>query len=488
MSDFVVKLVVLLVFCGGLIGYGVYSGRRTKSSSDFNLGDKSAPGWVVALSERAAAESAWTLVGLPGFAFMFGLVSIWVALGLLLGNILAWTVIAKKMREEAEKYEAQTYVDWIAKRHHGSKAITAVRVVGSFIVIFLFAFYIDAQLIGGGKTLNSLFGLPAMIGVLLMVIVILPYAVYGGYNSVVYADAIQSALMIGALVISPLYGLWYIGHTPDVWQSSIFEALKLASPTHMSLTGGMEGFAAGFMIANNFAWVIAYLGGMPHLTTRFMSMKDEHNWKIGRNVAITWTFFGYFGAILIGLVGLAMYGPNGIADAEQIMPTVMLRLFPPVIAALFIVSAIAAMLSTADAMLLVTASEFTENILKPVFMKDKELSHKKALAISRFTMFVVCVCATALAFVLPSKMVYNIVAFAWAGLGNPFAVVTCASLFWKKFNGTAALWTMIIGFLGTICWYLSPLQAHIDCRLGGVFPAIIAAYVVTQMTKDNKEA
>ena len=183
-----------------------------------------------------------------------------------------------------------------------------------------------------------------------------------------------------------------------------------------------------------------------------------------------------------------MYGPNGIADAEQIMPTVMLRLFPPVIAALFIVSAIAAMLSTADAMLLVTASEFTENILKPVFMKDKELSHKKALAISRFTMFVVCVCATALAFVLPSKMVYNIVAFAWAGLGNPFAVVTCASLFWKKFNGTAALWTMIIGFLGTICWYLSPLQAHIDCRLGGVFPAIIAAYVVTQMTKDNKEA
>ena len=61
MSDFVVKLVVLLVFCGGLIGYGVYSGRRTKSSSDFNLGDKSAPGWVVALSERAAGCAVFPL-------------------------------------------------------------------------------------------------------------------------------------------------------------------------------------------------------------------------------------------------------------------------------------------------------------------------------------------------------------------------------------------------------------------------------------------
>ena len=482
MSDFVIKLIVLVVFIGSLLGYGIYHGRNTKSSSDFNTGGRSVPGWVAALSERAAAESAWTLVGLPGFAFMFGLISIWVALGLLLGNILAWTVIAKRMREEAEKYDAQTYVDWIAKRHAGSKAVTAVRVVGSFIVIFLFAFYIDAQLIGGSKTLHSLFGLPQTWGVFIFLAVILPYAVYGGFNSVVYADCIQSILMICALVIAPIYGLWYITDAPAVWQHSIFDALRLASPTHMSLTGGLTGVAAGFMIANNFAWVLAYLGGMPHLTTKFMAMKDEHNWRIGRNIAIAWTFFGYLGALLIGAIGLAIYGPTGIADAEQIMPIVMMRLFPPFIAAVFIVSAIAAMISTADSMLLVTASEFTENILKPVFLKGRDISYKKSLLISRITMLVVGGCALALAFILPSNMVYNIVAFAWAALGNPFAVVTCASLFWRKYTGTAALWTMIVGFLGTIAWHLSPFQAHIDSRLAGIIPAIITAYVVTRFT------
>ena len=490
MSDFAVKLAVLVVFIGSLLGYGIYHGRNTKSSSDFNTGGRSVPGWVAALSERAAAESAWTLVGLPGFAFMFGLVSLWVALGLLLGNILAWTVIAKRMREEAEKYDAQTYVDWIAKRHAGSKSITALRVVGSFIVIFLFAFYIDAQLIGGSKTLNSLFGLPQTLGVFLFLAIILPYAAYGGFNSVVYADCIQSVLMISALVVAPIYGLYYLSWAPDVWQRSIFDALRLASPTHMSLTGGLKGIAAGFMIANNLAWVIAYLGGMPHLTTKFMAMKDEHHWRVGRNIAISWTFFGYLGALLIGAVGLAIYGPGGIADAEQIMPTVMMRLFPPFIAAIFIVSAIAAMISTADSMLLVTASEFTENILKPVFLKGREISYKKSLLISRCTMLIVGLCALGLAFILPSKMVYNIVAFAWAALGNPFAVVTCASLFWKKYTGTAALWTMIVGFVGTICWHLSPMQAYIDSRLAGVFPAIITAYVVTQFTygKDGEQA
>lgn len=482
MSDFAIKITILLIYAFGLIGYGVYEGRKTKTATDFNLGGRSVPGWVAGLSERAAAESAWTLVGLPGYAFVAGFVSFWVALGLLIGNVLAWTVIARKMREEAEKYDAQTYVDWIAKRHKGSKSITAIRAVGSFIIIFLFAFYIDAQVIGGSKTLHSLFGLKETIGIILTIAVILPYATYGGFQSVVYADCVQSILMIGALIVAPLYGMYYITQAPDVWQSSISAAVRLASPTHMSFTGGLKGVAAGFMIANNIAWVIAYLGGMPHLTTRFMSMKDEANWRTGRNIAITWTLFGYLGAILIGFVGLAMWGPNGLKDPEQVMPLVMLKIFPPAIATVFITSAIAAMLSTADSMLIVTSSEFTENILKPILMKDKTLSASKELWISRCVMFTVGISALALAFILPSRVVYNIVSFAWAAMGNPFAVVTCLSLFWKKYTGTAALWTMIVGFVGTIAWQLSPLNAFVDARLAGVIPAVITAYVVTQTT------
>jgi sodium/proline symporter len=482
MSDFAIKLTVLVVYAVGLVAYGMYEGKKTKNVSDFNLGGREIPGWVAALSERAAAESAWTLIGLPGFAYMMGVVSFWVALGLLTGNILAWSVIAKRMREEAEKYDAHTFVDWIQKRHKNSKAVTAIRVVGSFIVIFLFAFYIDAQVIGGSKTLNTLFGLPERIGIILTLAIIIPYASYGGFQSVVYADCVQSVLMIGALVLGPLYGIYYITQAPDVWQSSIFEAVRLASPTHLSLTGGMTGFAAGFMIANNFAWVIAYLGGMPHLTTKFMSIKDEKSWKTGRNIAIIWTFFGYLGAILVGFLGLAMWGPGNVSDPEQIMPMVMLEIFPPVIAALFITSAIAAMLSTADSMLLVTSSEFTENILKPVIMKGKSIDPKKELAISRMTMLFVGLCALGLAFLLPTKWVYGIVAFAWAALGNPFAVVTCCTLYWKKYTGTAALWTMIVGFVGTIIWHLSPYHQYIDSRLAGVVPALLTAYIVTMLT------
>ncbi len=159
------------------MGFGIYQGMKAKNTTDFNMGGRDVPGWAAALSERATGESAWCLVGFPGYAFAAGIVSIWVAVGLSLGNIFAWTVLANKMRKEADHYDAQTYVDWIAKRHAKSKSATAVRMFGSFIVIFLFAFYVEAQVIGGGKTLNALFGLPQVIGIFLTMAVIIPYTV-----------------------------------------------------------------------------------------------------------------------------------------------------------------------------------------------------------------------------------------------------------------------------------------------------------------------
>lgn len=488
MENATLNLVVLVCYLGFLVLFGMYQGRKAKNTTDYNMGGRNVPGWAAALSERATGESAWCLVGFPGFAFAAGLVSFWVALGLACGNIVAWTVIANRMRKEAGHYDAQTYVDWVAKRHAKSPSATALRLVGSFVVIFLFAFYVEAQLIGGGKTLNTLFGLPIYVGILLTIVVIIPYTMYGGFQSVVYTDCIQSILMIFTLVVAPIWGLHYISVTPDLYASSIPEALRMASQDHVSWTGGLKGWAAGFMVASNFAWFIAYLGGCPHLTVRFMSMKDEKAWKTGRNIAIVWTVCGYTGAVMIGLVGLAIFGPGGIPDAEQIMPMVVLRIFPPVLASICITGAIAAMLSTADSMLIVTSSEFTENILKPIIMKGKELDPKKELFISRSVTAIVGLAACGLAFLLPETMVYTIVSFAWGAMGNPFAVLTCCTLFWKRYNGRAAFWTIVFGFLGTVLWQISPMNATIDARLAGVFPAIFAAVFFTVTSKPDDKS
>ena len=260
-----------------------------------------------------------------------------------------------------------------------------------------------------------------------------------------------------------------------------------AGPEYLSLSSGLKGFAGGMVIAGEFAWIIAYLGGLPHLTVRFMSVKDEKNWKIGRNIAIGWTVLGYTGAILIGLVGLAIFGPGAIADEEMIMPSVALTVMPAAIGIICVVGAIAAMISTADSMLVVASSEFCESIVKPRMRANgRDLSAKNGLRVSRVVTVIFGLIAAALPFILPSNTVYGVVSFAWAGMGNPFAVVSCCTLFWKKFTGKAAAWTMVVGFLGTVIWTLTPaLNNFVNARLAGVIPAIITAIVVTKLTQNN---
>jgi Na+/pantothenate symporter len=101
-------LLVLIVYMSFIIGLGVYMGRKVKNTSDYAIAGRKLPGWVAALSERATGESSWALLGLPGAAYATGLVEIWTAIGCVTGIILAWIFLAWRIRNEAEKYSANT--------------------------------------------------------------------------------------------------------------------------------------------------------------------------------------------------------------------------------------------------------------------------------------------------------------------------------------------------------------------------------------------
>ena len=154
-----------------LILWGIYKGRGVKSNKDFAIAGRKLPGWVAALSERATGESSWALLGLPGAAYATGLTEIWTAIGCVLGIIIAWWLLSWRLRDEADKYNIETYTDYIAKRH--KETGKWIRITGSFTIVFFFFFYIGAQFIGGAKTLENLFGLNQLIGMLIVFILVI---------------------------------------------------------------------------------------------------------------------------------------------------------------------------------------------------------------------------------------------------------------------------------------------------------------------------
>jgi sodium/proline symporter len=458
MGNQVIIIVVMIIYITLLISWGIFQGRKVKTGSDYAIAGRKLPGWIAALSERATGESSWALLGLPGAAYAMGLTEVWTAVGCVAGIIAAWAILAWRLRDEAEKYNVTTFTEYIAAKH-GESGKT-LRVISSLAIVFFFFFYVGAQFLGGGKTLHTLFGLSPAKGILITAAVIVPYTVYGGFRSVVYTDVVQAIIMIVTLIIGPVVGLFYILNNPDVFSSNISEALIKSGDSYYSLTGTVKGFGAGLLITGGFSWFFGYLGGQPQLSLRFMAISDAKQAKKGRNIGIAWTVVAYVGALMIGWIGIAIFGPAGLSDPEYVMPSVILKLFPPAIAAILITGAIAAMISTADSLLILSATELSESVIKKKRTGGKAESAVNDLIRHRITTAAIAVIALALSYISPSKVIFTLVSYVWAGLGCTFSVVILFSLFWKRFHGRAATITIICGLVFTIIWISGGFEQH----------------------------
>ena len=468
-------LIVMISYMSLLILWGLYQGRKVKSSSDYAIAGRNLPGWVAALSERATGESSWALLGLPGAAYATGLLEIWTAIGCVVGIIFAWIVLAWRLRDEAEKYQINTFTEYLSKRH--GEVGKWIRIVGSFTIVFFFFFYVGAQFLGGGKTLQTMFDIDAKYGMLITAAIIVPYTIYGGFRSVVCTDVIQAIVMIIALIVGPIMGFIYIADHPELFAQSISGALQKAGPEYNSILGGLKGFGAGIVIMSGFSWFFGYLGGQPQLSMRFMAIKSTKQAKQARNIGVLWTIIAYIGALCIGWIGIAIFGPTGLEDREFVMPAVILEVFPPFIAAILITGAIAAMISTADSLLILSATELSENLIKP--LSKKKTDAKKNLFRSRAITALLAVIALGIAYVSPSDLIFTLVSYVWAGIGGTFSVVILLTLFWKRFHGKAALATIIVGMLFTILWISTGMEEHITSRILTFFVALLVAVIGT---------
>jgi sodium/proline symporter len=440
--------------------------KKNKSHEDFILGGRAMNPWVVAFSERASGESAWLLLGLPGLGYAAGFIGMWDAIGCVSGIIFYWIVIAEKLRTQSEESSSITLPDFFAAKFNTLGK--PIRLTATVIIIFFFTFYLAAQFNGAGKVLNVTFGIPNIYGILIGTVVIVFYTMMGGFLAVAWTDLVQGIIMIGALVILPLVGFIEIMEN----HQSLHGALQAAGADYSDVTGGKTGWAAFAVIISGLSWGLGYMG-QPHLLTRFMSIDNVANIKISRRIAFVWAIPGFFGALMIGLVGLVYYGPGAFADVENIMPQLANDLLPTWLAGIFISGAIAAMMSTADSQLLVITSSVIEDIYHKT-LGNTSVSEKKLLYLSR----IITIAVGALAFVISitsQELVFALVSYAWAGLGSSFGPTLLMILWWKRTTAKGVLAGMITGTVTTIMWSSFP---ELDGFLSSRLIAWVAAFIM----------
>ena len=135
-----------------LMAVGIWTFRYNNTQEDYLLAGRKLGPWVTAFSERASGESAWLLLALPGAAITIGMGELWSVIGIIIGIICSWHLIAEKLREQTEKYNALTIPEYLHRRFNDKSNI--IRLFSALIIAFFFLFYGSAQFHASGKVLT----------------------------------------------------------------------------------------------------------------------------------------------------------------------------------------------------------------------------------------------------------------------------------------------------------------------------------------------
>lgn len=446
---------------------------------------------VAALSAGASDMSGWLLLGLPGAMFVSGLGSAWIGIGLLVGALFNWILVAPRLREQTVHYgNAITIPAFLANRFPTRSM--SLRTVSAIVIVIFFAVYTASGLVAGGKLFESAFsgiynfgGMSNYaMGVIITLGVVLIYTVVGGFLAVSMTDFVQGCIMMLALVIMPSVVLFGEGGGGF---SQAAQTLQEVDPTLLSWTSGLT--FIGWLSA--VTWGLGYFG-QPHIIVRFMAIRTLKDVPTARNIGMGWMLISLIGAVSLGIFGRAYAIRNGldIGDPETIFIVLANLLFHPLITGFLYAALLAAVMSTVSSQLLVASSSLTEDIYR-LFL-NKTASEQHCVTIGRACVVLVGIVAAVIASDENSQ-VLGLVSNAWAGFGAAFGPLIILSLMWSRTNGNGAIAGMVVGALTVMVWITLGWNGEF---MGGpgvyeIIPGFIASFiaiiVVSNVTADAGE-
>lgn len=461
-------LYLMLMLAIGIVAY-----RRTSDLSDYVLGGRNLGPIPSALSAGASDMSGWLLMGLPGYAMAAGFGSFWLAAGLLIGTWLNWLLVAQRLRVYSQRADdALTLPAFFEKRFEDHSH--SLRVISAIFVLVFFLFYTSSGLVAGGKLFETVFGFDYTIAVIIGAIAVISYTLFGGFLAVSWTDVVQGLLMVGALVMVPLFAMGEIGGL-----SGTFAAMEAKNPELLNIFTDADGKDITLIgTLSLLGWGLGYFG-QPHILARFKGIKSKDHVPAARRIAVLWSAVSMAGACLIGMAAIG-YLPEGLGDTETVFMVLVDALFHPVIAGILLAAILAAVMSTADSQLLVSSSALAEDFYKALF--NQNATQEQLIRVGRIAVVVIALIATALAMDKDSK-VLTLVSYAWAGFGAAFGPALILSLYWKRMTKMGALAGILTGGITVVVWkQLSGGWFDVYEIIPGVLFAFVAIIVASLLT------
>lgn len=422
----VMEAVILGIYLIIMTLIGIYFAKRAHSSeSDYWTAGRSINTFVGAFALFAALASSSSLMGAVGSGVALGIPFLF-AYGFGAVAILPFTMFL--ISGQIRRAGVSTLPEFFKQRYGKS-----VHVLSAVIVVIGMTFYMVPQLTASGLIGSYVLGIPYTTAVILLGVGFTLYAALGGMWAITYTDLIQGAVMlIGMLILSLLILVKHDGF------SSLIQDALAASPNFGDVTQPWMSYFGLFLA---FLWfgIVS-----PSAVMRNFASRDA---RTARRSAM-WACLLYLLVFVFGFIVASGGASLGIADTlnnqDMIFISAIEHYMPPVLAGFMLAGLLAAIMSSADAMLLAIAAGIARDVYKGYI--NKNASEKDVTRLG----FIVMILASIVGIIIaidPPQLIAVMVGWVGGGLLSAFGFPIVLGIWWKRANKAGALAGMIGGSL-----------------------------------------
>ncbi|XSG86146.1 MAG: sodium/proline symporter [Methylohalobius sp. ZOD2] len=450
--------------------------HKRKTPEDYLLASRDVNPWLTALSTVGTNNSGFMFIGMIAYTYRIGIESIWMMVGWLVGDLLAWLTIHARVRSTTHDLDVNTLPGLIGTRKNG---IDRWMVVAGGVLTFLFlAVYAAGQFKAGGTALTALFGWEMHVGVLIGAVIVLLYSYAGGIRADIWTDAAQSFVMLLAMVSILVAAYLKLGGVVDLFDNLRNQDPSLVRIFPDQLTFGIGPFVAGFFFAG-FAVI-----GQPHLMTRLMAIESTRAIKRARLYYFLWFVPFFIASVGVGLYCRAILPDIGQLDVargleeptELALPLITMALLPQVFVGIALAGLFAATISTADSQIIVCSGALTQDI-QPQWRQSYLASKLGTFSITGLALLIA---------LLEPEGVFFLVLIAWSVLGAALGSVLVVRVLDLPLPTSVGIAMMGVATITVVAWQFAGLDDDIFKAMPG-FLAAAAVYGVYYLLSGRKE-
>tara|TARA_B100000029_G_scaffold146779_1_gene142102 strand:+ start:12257 stop:13804 length:1548 start_codon:yes stop_codon:yes gene_type:complete len=488
-------IAMFLIFVFATLAITYWAAKKTISRSHFYA----AGGKITSLQNGLAIAgdfmSAASFLGISGLVYLSGYDGLIYSIGFLIG----WPIILFLLAERLRNLGDYTFAD-AASHRLNQKKIRCLAASGSLITV---ALYLIAQMVGAGKLIQLLFGLPYEIAVITVGVLMVLYVSFGGMLATTWVQIIKAVLLLFGATFITIAVMWISNFS---FENLFQKAVNVHPDSYKILEPG--GLVSDPISAISLGIALMFgTAGLPHILMRFFTVKNAKEAR--KSVFFATGFIGYF-YILTFIIGFgaimlisknpeflnadgSLIGGNNMA-AIHLSKAVGGDIFLGFISAV----AFATILAVVSGLTLAGASAVSHDLYASVFKKGK-VKEKDELFVSKISAISLGCVAIFLGIIFEKQNVAFMVGLAFAVAASANFPILFLSMYWKKLTSKGALiggssgliTAMILVIIGPTVWvdifgYNQPIFPYKYPALFSVSIAFIMTFFFSILDKSEE--